>query len=263
MRRNIILTLIAMLALSALPFFGQEQTAQQHHTQLGKETVRYKVMFKWGLINKRAGTAILTLTPGEDHYSSMLTANSEPWADNFYRVRDTLIGRMELENYKPLYYEKKAHESNEFKHDIVEYDYSTDGITAADCIRKVFKKGKIVRDETRRLESDNKTVDMLTSFYYMRSLPFQNWKAGYIDTADIFSGKQKERLSIVYHGIQNLEIDGKKYHTYYITFKFTSKNGAKTSDDMSAWITADSLRLPVKMEGKLPVGKVQCFITNK
>ncbi len=32
----------------------------------GRETLRYDVMFKWGLINKKAGSATLTLRPRSD-----------------------------------------------------------------------------------------------------------------------------------------------------------------------------------------------------
>ncbi|MDE5573507.1 MAG: DUF3108 domain-containing protein, partial [Muribaculaceae bacterium] len=47
-------------------------------------------------------------------------------------------------------------------------------------------------------------------------------------------------------------------------FTFTSeKNGkVKTSDDLYAWISTDSNRMPLKMEGKLPVGTVKAFLTN-
>ena len=54
------------------------------------ETVRYKVMFKWGLINKQAGLVDITLKSEGDKYYSILTAASDPWADHFYKVRDTL-----------------------------------------------------------------------------------------------------------------------------------------------------------------------------
>ena len=32
---------------------------------------------------------------------------------------------------------------------------------------------------------------------------------------------------------------------------------------MEAWIAADESRIPLRMEGNLPVGKVRCFFTGK
>ncbi len=42
-----------------------------------------------------------------------------------------------------------------------------------------------------------------------------------------------------------------------------SDGGKKTSDDMDAWISADARRIPVRLEGKLPVGKVHCVYTGQ
>ena len=75
-------------------------------------------------------------------------------------------------------------------------------------------------------------------------------------------GKRKELLTIKYHGTQNVKVNGKNIPCYHITFMFTSDGRTKTSDDMSAWIATDS-RIPLKLEGKLKVGKVQCFYTGR
>lgn len=228
----------------------------------GDESLSYRVMFKWGLINKRAGTATLTLNRGHDVYEAQLTARSEPWADRIYRVRDTLNGRMTLEDFTPLMYEKIAREGDEHKHDVVNYVYSGDEILG-NCTRKVYKNGKLKVDETRELTATGTTVDMLTSFYFMRALPFESWDDGHEETVNIFSGKRKELLTIKYHGKVDLKTDGTLHPCYYITFLFTSAGGKKTSDDMEAWISADSARIPLRLEGKLPVGKVHCILEGK
>lgn len=224
------------------------------------ETLQYRVMFKWGLINKKAGSATLTLTHGPAGYESLLSAKSEPWADKVFCVRDTLIGRMTYGAMQPTYYEKIAHEGNEHKHDIVRYDYSDPNKVTADCTRKVYKKGVLQIDEKRSMESDGYALDMLTSFYFMRSLPFASWQPGHTEQYDIFSGKRKELLSIEYGGVRNVTINGAECPAYWITFKFTSGGGVKTSDDMEAWISADNRRVPLKMQGKLPVGMVHCTL---
>ena len=167
---------------------------------------------------------------------------------------------MTYSDFTPLYYEKIAHEGNEHKHDVVNYDYTKPGKVQADCIRKVYKKGELAVDERRQMSSDGQAVDMLTSFYYMRTLPYEKWQPGHVESIDIFWGKRKELLSIVYSGKEDVDINGEKRQAYHITFKFTSGGGKKTSDDMEAWISADNSRVPLRMEGKLPVGKVHCIL---
>ncbi len=261
MNRNKLTIALLLLLVAASTVFATGYSSTSTSI-FAPETINYKVMFKWGLINKQAGHATLTLNHGSDGYITQLTAASEPWADRIYRVRDTLNGRMTYADFTPYFYEKIAHEGGENKHDIVAYDYSTPGVVKANCTRRVIKKGELKVDEKRQLEAESKATDMLSSFFLMRSLPYDEWEPGHIYNIDIFSGKRKELLSIKYHGLVNLDVEGTKHDTYYITFIFTSKGGKKTSDDMEAWIAADDTRLPWRLEGRLPVGKVHCIYTG-
>ena len=261
MLRHRLMIALAIFFMTALSGMAAGH-AVSHPAKLEPETLNYKVMFKWGLINKQAGRASLALTHTPKGYSAMLAAASEPWADKIYRVRDTLNGRMTYADLTPKKKKKIAHEGGEHKHDVVKYNYSTPGKVSADCIRRVYKKGELKVDERRQLSSEGDAIDMLSSFYYMRTLPFEKWAKGHVQTIDIFSGKRKELLSIKYHGIDNLDIDGVKHPTYHITFTFTSGNGEKTSDDMDAWIATDKSRIPLRLEGRLPVGKVHCIYTG-
>lgn len=226
------------------------------------ESVKYRVMYKWGLINTKAGTATLSIKDTGNNYSASLTAASEPWADKFYKVRDTLLGTIDKKEIIPYYYEKIAHEGGEFKRDIINYTRSNDSVTAH-CVRYRQKdedapitKSQVTHTATGR------TVDMLSVFYYMRTLNYSAMKPSQETNINIFSGKHKELLSIKYKGVESIEIEDKKYICYHITFTFTSDGKNKTSDDMDAWISTSSSRIPLKLEGKLPVGKVQCYYVS-
>ncbi len=225
------------------------------------ETLHYKVMYKWGLINKQAGTVSIRLDNKDPHYYGLLTAKSDPWADKFYRVRDTLRCTIVKEGLKSIFYEKISHEGSEDKHDVVRYERSGANVVGH-CTRVAYKDGRLRKNEKRTLESYGTTVDMLTAFYYMRALPYQSWQKGHVMTVNIFSGKRKELLTIKYMGTERVKFDGKSFDCFRISFIFTSDGKTKTSDDMDAWITTSPERIPVKLEGKLPVGKVRCFYTG-
>lgn len=226
------------------------------------ESLDYKVKYKWGLINKQAGHATLTLRNFGEDYIVKLTAASEPWADRIFEVRDTLNGVIGRDGLRSKFYEKIAHEGGEYKHDTVKFGYIGTKVTG-DCRRRVVKKGVERVNQQLSLESEGTTVDMLSAFYYMRSIPYDKWRDGQSETITIFSGKRKEDLTIKYHGIETVKADKKEFRCYHITFIFTSDGGRKTSDDMDAWISADGRRIPVRMEGKLPVGKVHCVYSGQ
>ena len=168
---------------------------------------------------------------------------------------------MRASDLRPSFYEKIANEGSERKHDIVRFSYSGNTATGQ-CTRREWKGNKPTVSDSRTLKAEGTTVDMLSAYYLMRTLPYSEWKAGHKETVNIFSGKRKELLTIEYHGIQTVKTENREFQCYYISFIFTSDGKKKTSDDMEAWITTDSRRIPVRLEGKLPVGKVQCFYTG-
>lgn len=225
------------------------------------ESLNYRVMYKWGLVNKQAGHATLSLTTDGNIYNTRLVAASESWADHFFKVRDTLIGVVEQKDFRPLLYNKLTHEGGDRGNDLVEYSYSGTKVTGKCYRRKWNKKGEKTVDQTRTLTATGLTLDMLSAFYFMRSRPYTEWKPGHTQSVNLFSGKRKEILTITFIGIDTIEVDKRSYRTYHISFTFTdpSKPKNQTSDPMEAWIGADNKRIPIKLEGKLKVGKVQCF----
>lgn len=252
-----------LLPFLILLFFGIN-AEKTFASDFSNEKLHYKVMYKWGLIHKQAGTATLSLTNNGNKYDMLLTAASDPWADKFFMVRDTLIGSMYKSNMNPIVYKKMSHEGGDRKHDEVYYTISGNSVVGK-CTRKKWdKKGKLTINEARTLTAEGKTLDMLSSFYFMRNLPYSTWKPGETVSINLFSGKRKEILTIKYKGVETIEIDGKSHRTYHITFRFydPTKSKKETDAPMDAWLSTDSRCVPLKLEGQLTVGKVQCFYTG-
>lgn len=225
------------------------------------ETLPYKVLFKWGLVNTKAGHATLSLRNRGETSTAVLIAASEPWADKIYRLRDTLIAEMEHGEMLPLRYEKRAHEKNKYTHDIVKFT-RLGGKVTGECSTLNRKNGLEPRRATHRLEASGTTVDMLSVFYYLRKLDFDTMRPGHNMVINIFSGNKSEQLRLRYLGEEEVRLNGRTHRTYRINFTFTT-NGKKSSDDMSAWISTDSRRIPLRIEGKLPVGKIHILYDGR
>ncbi|MBQ7041887.1 MAG: DUF3108 domain-containing protein [Muribaculaceae bacterium] len=225
---------------------------------LPNEELKYKVTYKWGLIHTQAGRATLSLLYDGDKYKSTLIARTETWADRIYRVRDTLYSEMTLD-FTPIKYVKSAHEKGKYVRDQIDYIVVGNNFTG-NCTRYRIKKGDSdFSTELKTINATGTTVDMLSVFYHLRTLDFPSMKLGETKTINIFSGKTKELLSIKYEGIKTVKIDEQKYNTYHVSFKFTSEDGKKSSDDIDTWISADNRRIPIKLEGSLPIGKIRCL----
>lgn len=226
---------------------------------LPKESLTYNIMYKWGLINKKAGEVTLTTSNiSHKEFKSLLVAASAPWADKFFMVRDTLRGNIHPTTFLPTYYERIAHEGSHFSHDILNYTRTGSNVTAHARIWRQ-KKGEEMSTDTKTHQAQGTTLDMLSAFYYMRQLNYPAMNPGSAVKLNIFSGKKKEILTIHYHGIDQVKLDKNKYPAYHITFTFTQENGKVSSDNMDAWISTTDSRIPLLMEGKLPVGKVRAL----
>ncbi len=231
-------------------------------SRFDNEDLNYNISYKWGLVQKNAGTCRISLRVNGDRASATLTGRTDPWADKIYKVRDTLRANFSLSTLKPSRYERIAHENDYYAHDIVDYTHSGNNVTAATTVIRRSDK-KPLRRENYRLSASGEAVDMLSVLYYIRLMDFANMVRGQSKQLTIFSGKKKENLSIRYINREDIKIDGRTYSAYRVAFTFTSDGKKKSSESISAWISTDARRIPLKIEGSLKIGKVRCIYSPR
>lgn len=228
------------------------------------ETLTYKVMYRWGIINKQAGRATFICNKGTDGISrASMSARTEPWADRFYRVRDTLLSQFDTATNLPYSYSRIAHEGDSYANDNVVFTRQGD-TTSATCVRvRRKKKDSPISQTETTLNATGNAVDLLSSFYYLRGLDFTKMNAEKPHIINIFSGKRKELLKIFYQGIESIKLDNNKIQCHKVIFTFTSDSGKTTSSPIKAWLSTDKNQIPIKIEGELKIGKVQCFLSKQ
>lgn len=252
--RRLALLIIALIAVTAL--HAANPLPQN-------ETLDYKVMFKWGIVQKQAGRATLQLKQQGNTFVATLFARSEPWADRFYSLRDTLTSTMSASDILPVRYERIAHEDGKYARDVITMSRQGNAVNGKSVRYRRKKETDPVTSTSISLYAEGPTVDLVSVFYYLRTIDFSTLADGHSHTINIFSGKRKELLTITYHGREDLRLDGRTYPTYRISFTFTDEKSSKTSDDIDTWIWANDTRIPLKLEGKLKVGKIRCLYTGK
>ncbi len=256
--KRLIHILIILTAL--IPAIGAGAVGPAPTLAIPQESLTYKVLFKWGIINKKAGWARLDFTPGGLTSEAVLYAGSEPWADKIYYLRDTLTTRMNPSTFTPYYYERVANEDGKYSRDVVRFTRTGNQVSAtADRYRR-GKQDTDLTQATTTLKAEGVTVDMVSAFYYARALPFESMTPGQQRIINIFSAKKKERLTITFVGSEKVKVDDRAYDTYHIKFRFTTDGGKQSSDDIDTWVETASPHRPVKLEGKLKIGKILCLL---
>ena len=225
------------------------------------ETLKYVITYKWGLITKDSGEATLSLKNQGSKYYIKLTGKTKPWADDLFKVRDTLISVLDKAKFRPISYTKVAHEGGKYAKDVIDYSYAGNHVTGK-ATKYREKKGE-KKTESLELTAEGVTFDMLSVFYWLRSIDPATLPIGQKVTATLFSGSHEETVKIWKVGEQTVKLrDGSKREAWHIRFTFTSKGGKKTSDDIDAWISKDDKRIPLEIKGKLPLGHVCAYLVN-
>ncbi len=223
------------------------------------ETLNYVVSYKWGLIHKDAGEATLSLKNKGSNYYVTLTGKTKPWADKFYQVRDTLKGTIKKAGLQPLSYTRIAHEEGTYGHDEITYTYKGDKVEGKATSTWINKKGK-VKEKEKQFEATGPTYDMLSVFYFLRTINYDELTSGKTIDATLFSGSKVENLTIRCVGKEMLKLRNKtEREAYHIKFKFTTEGKKKSSEDLDAWISTDSSHIPLQIVGSLPIGQVRCY----
>lgn len=247
-----------MIPLLAAVFYAAPLAA---NTNFGNETLKYVITYKWGLITKDSGDATMTLQNHGSNYHIRLTGKTRPWADSFYSVRDTLVSVVDKSSFRPKSYEKLAHESGKYAKDVITYSYSGAKVTGK-VKKHREKKGKIT-ESSKLLSATGETYDMLSVFYWLRTIDVDNLIKGKKLRSTLFSGSYAETVTIWKVGEETIKMrDGSKREAWHLRFKFTSKGGKKSSDDIDAWISKDERRVPLHIRATLPIGNVSAYLVS-
>lgn len=222
---------------------------------LTNETLNYQIVYHWGVVWKHAGDATLSISKNGNTYNARLTGKTRSWADKIYTVRDTLKCTMGAD-FRPIKYQKFTHENTYYAHDVVSFTNTSNG-TQAQCTR--YRKNKPTANIN--LSTNGAAYDMLSVFFMLRNLDYEKMVKQKVYKTCIFSGKEKETLTIKYVGIEpTLQLRDKSRHqAFHLKLTFTQDNGKKSSDDIDAYISTGAQRIPLMVVGKLPIGEVKCY----
>lgn len=221
------------------------------------ETLNYDIYYHWGFIWKKAGEGVLTVNldnyQGRPAYKMNLYGKTLSFADKIMRVRDTLDAFTTLD-IRPLYYAKTANEGKWWGKDELRYSYHgphTKGNTT------IHRRNREPRDTT--ISVQGMAFDMLSVFYYLRHININDLDLNKPIKIPIFTGRKLVTMNVVFKGRGPVTLRNKKtYQGLALYLSFKNDDNLKESDDpIEVWLSDDKRRIPLKVEGKLPIGSVQ------
>lgn len=224
------------------------------------ENLKFNLYYQWGIIWKKAASA--TLTTQETIYQSnralklRMAARTTTFFDNFLKVRDTLVA-LTSPKLQPLYYTKITHEGRYNGKDELFYTYNNGKVST----RSTTSRDGVLRDDTTLFHNGNPVFDMMSIFYYIRTLDVTSMKKNQTMPITIVSGNKPFKIKLTYHGEVEMKTpEDQTYPTYKLSITFERIKHKKIERDvMEFWMSRDDRRLPMQLAAKLPFGSVKAF----
>lgn len=213
------------------------------------EVLEYVVHY--GIID--AGTARLELKEaertvfGRKMLHSVGIGKTKGAFDWFFKIRDRYETYMDSEGVFPWLFIRRVDEGGY----IINQDY-----------KFIQHKNQIDNGKGQIFDTPEYLQDMLSAFYYARTMDFSNAKKGDVFTIYSFIDNEVYPLKIKFVGIENVEIRNGTYNCYRFNPVVQQGRIFKNENDLNVWITNDGNKIPVLAQANLMVGSIKAEMTH-
>lgn len=226
-----------------------ELRKMENHAFQAGEKLTYRLHY--GLIN--AGTATLEVEKGTqqiNHHEVLHIIGSGQTNSSFdwmYKIRDRYESYIDVDGVFPWLFVRHVDEGGF----IIHQQYSF-----------LQHKQTVETNDGKKFVTPEAVQDMLSSFYYARTLDFSKAKIGDIYTITSFVDNKVWPLKIKLAGREVLKVNGQKFNT--IKFHPVVQTGRmfKSEEDVTVWVSDDENKIPLLAEGKVFIGSIKMEITH-
>lgn len=213
------------------------------------EKLTYTIHYGW----VDAGEAVMEVKDspynfGErEAYHIVGTGRSLGAFDWFYKVRDRFESYIDKEGMFPHY----------FVRDCDEGGYKID-----QKYRFHPTKSVVTTHEADTMLTPDFVQDMLSSYYYARTLDYSEAQVGDIFTIYTMVDNEIFPLKIKYQGKETIKVRKGKFRCMRFAPVVQEGRIFKTEEDLSVWITDDFNKIPVLVKANLAVGSLKMEMTE-
>lgn len=213
------------------------------------EKLRYRVTY--GFVD--AGEAIMEVKSstkkvnGREVLHMKGTGRTLGGFNAFFKVNDTYESYVDKKGIFPWLFVRRVDEGG-YK---VNQDYT-------------FKhdKNKVDNGEGKEFKIPMGIQDMVSSFYYARTIDFKNMKVGDVIEFKCFMDDEIWPLKIKFVGDEVIHIRKGKFACKKFIPVVQKGRYFESSNDLNFWITNDENRIPILVRAKIPVGTVKLHLVE-
>ena len=174
--------------------------------------------------------------------------------DFFYTVRDNWGTYLDTASLVPHKFYEDKRENKYRKHEVVEFDHCGD--TA--IVSRIDKEKPIEYFKTPK-----QPQDLISGYYYIRTLDYTKIRVGQIITLDAFYDKKVYDFKVKYLGREKVKTKLGEINSLVFA-PIMPKNDLfeDGKENIKVWLSDDSNKIPVKIWAKMFVGGVEIDLTS-
>ena len=220
-----------------------------HHAFHAGEKLSYVLHYGW----LNAGVATLELKDTDQHVEgreilhAVGTGVSTGAFNAFYKVNDRYETYLDEDGVFPWVFIRRVNEGGY----TINQDY-------------LFKQNRhtVVTQDKKSYPVAAGVQDMLSAFYFARTLDYANAQKGQEFTIPCFMDNKEWTLRMRFVKKETIKLRNGKYRC--LKFQPVVQEGRifKTNDDLNVWITDDANHIPVLAEAKVLVGSIKMELSG-
>ncbi|MFC6998335.1 DUF3108 domain-containing protein [Rufibacter roseus] len=214
------------------------------------EVLQYKVHY--GIIT--AGEATIQVSNklqnvnGRSCYQTTVTGKSTGSFDFFHRIRDTWTSYIDTETMLPQRFYRNIEEGSYRRKETTDFDHARNIVVVNDSRDK---------EKNQVYKVPNNVQDMVSGFYYMRTLDLDNFKQGQTFKIQGFLGDEVFDMSMTYHGKETVDTKAGKIRAHRIVPKMPKNKLFAGEDAISVYFSDDENKIPVLFKAEMFVGSIK------
>ena len=242
------LIVLLILALTAPALHSQILTNRKEPVFKAGEELKYR--FRYGFITAAEAT--------------LKVKNTDVKFDNNPVYQLTAEGRT-AGTFNVFYKVRNRYDSYIHKNELVPYLY-TENIREANYRRndkaRFYQQQKKIVTNKGNFKGDGQTFDIVSAYYFARSLDLSNIRPGHVFTMDYFLDDTVANLSVRYVGKERIKTPMGTFNCLKFNPSIMPGRIFRKDSKLYLWITDDNNRIPVRAQVEILVGSVTMELTD-
>ncbi|KAA5549444.1 DUF3108 domain-containing protein [Adhaeribacter rhizoryzae] len=242
----ILLFLVVLVIASGFVMNDTLRRVEQDSFSTG-EVLRYKVHY--GMIN--AAEAVIDIDPNIQRINNRACYKANVYGktvgsfDFFLRIRDTWRSYIDTTAILPIRFHRNIEEGKYRKKEYVNFDHYRNLAVVED------KKG------TETFKIPQNVQDIVSGFYYMRTLNLDKYKNGDVIRLQGFFDDQVYDFTVIFRGREMVETKAGNIQAFKLVPKMPANKLFSGENAVSVYLSDDKNKIPVMIKAEMFVGSIK------